>query len=81
MLESLDCMRSGDVFLAYPAFIPLTEGMVAVIPKRSAREVRHEVREMNKAAKQINKSAAAARKFLHKNGFITKQNKLSAHYR
>jgi hypothetical protein len=55
--------------------------MVAVIPKRTAREVRHEVREMNKAAKQINKSAATARKFLHKNGFITKENKVSAHYR
>lgn len=56
-------------------------GMVAVIPKRSAREVQHEVREMNKAAKQINKSATAARNFLHKNGFITKQNKVTAHYR
>ena len=55
--------------------------MVAVILKRTAREVRHEVREMNKAAKQINKSAATARKFLHKNGFTTKENKVSAHYR
>jgi hypothetical protein len=34
-----------------------------------------------KAAKQINKSAAAARKFLQENGFITKQNKVSASYR
>lgn len=55
--------------------------MVAVIPKRTARQVRQEVRAMNKAARQINKSAASARKFLHKNGFITKQNKVSAHYR
>ena len=55
--------------------------MVAVIPKRSARQVQHEVREMNKAAKSINKSAEAARAFLQKNGFITKRNKVSAHYR
>ena len=55
--------------------------MVAVIPKRSARQVQHEVQAMNKAAKKINKSAAAARSFLQKNGFITKQNKVSAHYR
>jgi hypothetical protein len=55
--------------------------MVAVIPKRTVRQVRREVRAMNNAAKQINKSAASSRKFLHKNGFITKQNKVSAHYR
>jgi hypothetical protein len=55
--------------------------MVAVIPKRSARQVQHEVKTMNKAAKKINKSAASARSFLQKNGFITKQNKVSAHYR
>ena len=55
--------------------------MVAVIPKRSARQVQNEIRLMTTAAKQINKSASAARKFLHKNGFITKQNKISAHYR
>lgn len=55
--------------------------MVAVIPKRSARQIQHEVKAMNKAAKEINKSAASARSFLQKNGFITKQNKVSAHYR
>ena len=55
--------------------------MVAVIPKRTVRQVRREVRAMNNAAKQINKSAASARTFLQKNGFITKQNKVSAHYR
>ena len=55
--------------------------MVAVIAKRSVAEVQHEVREMNKAAKEINKSATTARKFLHKNGFITKENKVSARYR
>lgn len=55
--------------------------MVAVIPKRTVRQVRQEVRAMNNAARQINKSAASARKFLHENGFITKQNKVSAHYR
>ncbi len=55
--------------------------MVAVIPKRTVRQVRREVRAMNNAAKKINKSAASARTFLQKNGFITKQNKISAHYR
>lgn len=55
--------------------------MVAVIPKRTARQIRREVRAMNSAAKQINKSAASSRTFLQKNGFITKQNKVSAHYR
>ena len=56
-------------------------GMVAVIPKRTAGQIKREVRAMNGAAKQINKSPAAARKFLYQNGFITKQNKLSAQYR
>jgi len=55
--------------------------MVAVIPKRTARQVQHEIRAMNKTAKKINQSAASARKFLLENGFITKQNKVSAHYR
>jgi len=55
--------------------------MVAVIPKRTVRQVRREVRAMTDAAKQINKSAASSRNFLRKNGFITKQNKVSAHYR
>lgn len=50
-------------------------------PKRTVRQVRREVRAMNNAAKQINKSAASARTFLQKNGFITKQHKVSAHYR
>ena len=55
--------------------------MVAIIPRRTRREIQHEIREMNKAAKQINKSPATARKFLRENGFIIKENKLSAHYR
>jgi hypothetical protein len=55
--------------------------MVAVIPKRTAYQVKREVKAMKTAAKQINKSPAAARKFLRENGFITRQNKVSAHYR
>lgn len=55
--------------------------MVAVIPKRTAHQVKREVKAMSTAAKQINKSPAAARKFLRENGFITKGNKVSAHYR
>jgi hypothetical protein len=67
--------------LAYGMQSALLNSMVAVIPKRTARQVQREVRAMNTAAKQINKSATSARKFLQKNGFITKQNKVSAHYR
>lgn len=55
--------------------------MVAVIPKRSPREVQREVKAINGAAKQINKSAASAKKFLYKHGFITKNKKVSSHYR
>ncbi len=55
--------------------------MVSVIPKRSTRQVQKEVRAMKAAGKKINTSPATARKFLLKNGFITKGNKLSAQYR
>jgi hypothetical protein len=55
--------------------------MVAVIPKRSPREVQREVKAINGAAKKINKSAASAKKFLYKHGFITKNKKVSSHYR
>jgi hypothetical protein len=55
--------------------------MVTVIPKRTAHQVKREIKAMNTAARQINKSPAAARKFLRDNGFITKYNKVSAHYR
>lgn len=59
----------------------LLTGMVAVIPKRTPRQVRKEVSAMSRTARQINKSPASARKFLLRNGFITSQNKVSAHYR
>ena len=59
----------------------LLTGMVAVIPKRTPRQVQKEIQAMSKAAKKINKSAATARKFLREHGFITKDNKVSAHYR
>ena len=68
-------------FLACPAFIQLIGGMVAVIPKRTPRQTQREVKAINGAAKQINKSAATAKKFLYKHGFITKDKKVSAHYR
>ena len=59
----------------------LLRGMVAVIAKRSPTQVKTEVRAIKKAGNEINKSAAAARAFLRKNGFITKKNKVSKHYR
>jgi hypothetical protein len=55
--------------------------MVAVIAKRSPTQLRTEVRAIKKAGNEINKSAKAARAFLRKNGFITKGNKISKHYR
>ncbi|MBA2430611.1 MAG: hypothetical protein H0V56_00670 [Chthoniobacterales bacterium] len=55
--------------------------MVAVIAKRSAAEVRSEVRAIKKAGDQINKSPRSARAFLRKNGFITKDNKVASQYR
>ena len=48
-------------------------------PKRTPRQVQKEIQAMSKAAKKINKSAATARKFLREHGFITKDNKVSAH--
>jgi hypothetical protein len=58
----------------------LLRGMVAIIAKRSPTQVKTEVRAIKKAGNEINKSAAAARAFL-RNGFITKANKVSKHYR
>jgi stage V sporulation protein SpoVS len=55
--------------------------MVAVIAKRNSAQVKTEVQAIKKAGNEINKSAAAARTFLRENGFITKQNKVSKHYR
>ncbi len=56
-------------------------GMVTVIAKRSAAQVKTEVRAIKKAGDQINKSTKSARAFLRKNGFITAGNKVSKHYR
>jgi hypothetical protein len=55
--------------------------MVAVIPKRSSRQVKTELRAIKKAGAEISKSTATARAFLRKNGFITPGNKVSKHYR
>jgi hypothetical protein len=55
--------------------------MVAVISKRSSREVKTELRAIKKAGAKISRSTATARAFLRKNGFITPGNKVSKHYR
>ncbi len=55
--------------------------MVTVLAKRSAAEVKSEVRAIRKAGEKINKSPKSARAFLLKNGFITKGNKVGRHYR
>ncbi len=55
--------------------------MVAVIAKRSAAQVKTELRAIKKAGAEISRSRAAARAFLRKNGFITKANKVGKDYR
>jgi hypothetical protein len=55
--------------------------MVAVIARRNPSQVKTELRAMKKAGAEISKSPATARAFLRKNGFITKANKVSKHYR
>lgn len=55
--------------------------MVAVIAKRSSAQVKTELRAIKKAGAEIGKSAATARAFLLKNGFITPANKVSKNYR
>jgi hypothetical protein len=55
--------------------------MVAVISKRSSRQVKTELRAIKKAGAEISKSPATARAFLRKNGFITRSNKVSKRYR
>jgi hypothetical protein len=61
--------------------VGLTQIMISVIAKRSAAQVRSEVRAIKKAGNEINKSAKSARGFLLKNGFITKDNKVGKQYR
>ena len=55
--------------------------MVAVVSKRSSRQVKTELRAIKNAGAKISKSPATARAFLRKNGFITRTNKVSKHYR
>jgi hypothetical protein len=54
--------------------------MVAMISKRTAKEVQKEVRAIKKAGREICKTPESAREFLHKHGFITKDNKLTKTY-
>jgi hypothetical protein len=55
--------------------------MVAVISKRTPRQVQKEIREITKASDKINKSPSTARTFLKKHGFITETCKVSKRYR
>jgi hypothetical protein len=55
--------------------------MVAVISKRTPRQVQKEIQEITKASNKINKSASSARTFLKKHGFITETCKISKRYR
>ena len=77
---SPDC-DDAHYFLAPSLSVRLSERVVAIIPKRSSREVQKEVKAINGAAKRVNESAASAKKFLYKHGFITKNKKVSSHYR
>ena len=55
--------------------------MVATLAPRSRAEIKKEVKAIQKAGREINKSKKTARAFLLKHGFITKDNKLSPQYR
>ena len=55
--------------------------MISVITKRSANQLKTELKAIKKAGDKINKSPATARAFLRKNGFITHDNKVGKHYR
>lgn len=55
--------------------------MTIVISKPSEAEVKKDIRSMRKAARRIQSSPEAARAFLLKHGFITKDNKLHKRYR
>lgn len=55
--------------------------MVAVISKRTPRQVQKEIRAIRKASDKVNKSASTARTFLKKHGFITENGKVARHYR
>jgi hypothetical protein len=73
--------RSSTIRLAFGTRSALLNGMVAVITKRSAAQVRADVQIIKKAGNEINKSTKSARAFLRKHGFITKDNKVGKHYR
>ena len=51
----------------------LLSGMITVVTKRSASQLKTELRAIKKAGDKINKSPATARAFLRKNGFITER--------
>lgn len=61
--------------------VRLDEHMPAVVYQRTQNQVKIEVDAIKRAGDQINKSAATARAFLRKHGFITKDNKLTKRYR
>lgn len=55
--------------------------MTVMLAKPSEVEVRKEIRALKTTARKIAASPEAAREFLRKNGFITKNNKLHKRYR
>lgn len=55
--------------------------MTFVVAKPSKAEVRREIRAIKETTRRVTTSPEVARAFLLKNGFITRQKKLSAKYR
>ena len=55
--------------------------MFTVLHPRSLKEVQEEIKKMNQASKRIMRTKASARAFLIKNGFNTKDGKLTKQYR
>ena len=59
----------------------IMNSMVTVLNPRSSKEVQEEIKKMNQAAKRIMRTKASASAFLIKNGFNTKDGKLTKQYR
>jgi len=55
--------------------------MTVVVAKRSEAQVQKEIRALKEVTRIVSASSQTARRFLAKNGFITKANRLHRNYR
>ncbi|MBC2601165.1 hypothetical protein [Puniceicoccus vermicola] len=54
--------------------------MTVVVPRTSDKEVRQEAKSLESVGKKLVASKKVARSYLHKNGFIRKDGKLTKKY-